>query len=418
MSERTIMGTARYVGMGGAMSAIGGDPSAVHDNVAGLGLYRRSELLLTLNYTYDRTNQIGTTDYSGRHNFMLPQASLVLSLPSNALDDNGLQYNNFILSFHRLHSFNRNMYGASEGEPSLGALLKGTDVNWDIPFCAERYSATDYLNLQESGYVDEFGIEWAMNLSNQLYLGAGLRIQSYSLTSDAVYHETFAKENEKGVKYMNRNATTTIFSGTSCNLSAGVIYRPTGWLRLGMGLQTHSLGALNSYTAGTLSAQTDSLRFSYAPDCSSRDADFHMPLHLSSSLAFQIGAYGLIAFQYDYLHQFKQNAVHSLRAGIEVIPVLGLYINAGYAYESTFNNEELIVPMDYSFNRQDTYFQQPKWSQYASLAVGYRGTYAVVQAAYQYRWQQLNLTAHEKTAPFDMHADTHRIVLTIGWHRN
>ena len=38
-SERDIMGTARYVGMAGAMNAVGGDPSAVLDNPAGLGLY-------------------------------------------------------------------------------------------------------------------------------------------------------------------------------------------------------------------------------------------------------------------------------------------------------------------------------------------------------------------------------------------
>ena len=47
-SERHLMGTARYVGMGGAMTAIGGDPTAALDNPAGLGLYRRSELSLTL----------------------------------------------------------------------------------------------------------------------------------------------------------------------------------------------------------------------------------------------------------------------------------------------------------------------------------------------------------------------------------
>jgi hypothetical protein len=42
------MGTARYVGMGGAMTAIGGDPSAAIDNPAGLGLYRRSEISVTI----------------------------------------------------------------------------------------------------------------------------------------------------------------------------------------------------------------------------------------------------------------------------------------------------------------------------------------------------------------------------------
>ena len=54
-AERQIIGTARYVGMGGAMTAVGGDPSAVLDNPAGLGLYRRSELMLSLDETIDKT---------------------------------------------------------------------------------------------------------------------------------------------------------------------------------------------------------------------------------------------------------------------------------------------------------------------------------------------------------------------------
>ncbi len=57
LSERTIMGTARYVGMGGAMTAIGGDPSSVKDNPAGLGLYRRSEVMFTIDCTVDNVEQ-------------------------------------------------------------------------------------------------------------------------------------------------------------------------------------------------------------------------------------------------------------------------------------------------------------------------------------------------------------------------
>ena len=57
-SERQIIGTARYVGMGGAMTAIGGDPSAALDNPAGLGLYRQSEITLTIDETIDNTTQL------------------------------------------------------------------------------------------------------------------------------------------------------------------------------------------------------------------------------------------------------------------------------------------------------------------------------------------------------------------------
>ena len=126
----------------------------------------------------------------------------------------------------------------------------------------------------------------------------------------------------------------------------------------------------------------------------------------------------MISLQHDYIKQLKEPAVHSLRAGVEVIPVLGMYINAGYAYESTFKPATDIVPIDPTFDRQDTYFLHPRQTQYASFAIGYRGAFFLVQAAYQYRWQNINLYAHETARPYDMHADTHRIVLTFGWHRN
>ena len=80
LGERTIMGTARYVGMGGAMTAIGGDPSASLDNPAGLGLYRHHEVMLTLDDAIGINTQRGT-NLKGRSNiFMAPQASIVIHI--------------------------------------------------------------------------------------------------------------------------------------------------------------------------------------------------------------------------------------------------------------------------------------------------------------------------------------------------
>jgi len=47
ISDNDIIGTARYSSMAGAFGALGGDPSAIKDNPAGLGIYRKSELTLT-----------------------------------------------------------------------------------------------------------------------------------------------------------------------------------------------------------------------------------------------------------------------------------------------------------------------------------------------------------------------------------
>ena len=414
MSEQTIMGTARYTGMSGAMTAIGGDPSAAADNPAGLGLYRRDEALITLGGEFDKARQTGTTHTGWVNSFALPHVSLVLSLPANNPSDEGVQFNNFMFSYQRLHSFNRNWLASGGSDASLGAVLAGlTQVPWDIPFCADRYNSSNALSVTERGYVNQFSFDWAMNISNRWFVGAGLQIQSLRMSSEGDFKETFSD-----VDFYNRNRTSLLFTGTTCTFSAGLIYRPLGWLRLGVGIKTPSLGALRTYTAGTLYALTDSLRASYAPECVDRDGSFHLPLHLSTSVAFQIGAYGLIALQYDYSHAKQMADLHSLRAGFEVIPVMGLYINGGYAIESAFKRFDKVVPIDQTFERQDAYFMNTRWTQYVSAGVGYRGTFVVVQAAYQYRWQHADLYAHEYAAPYDINATTHRIVVTIGWHRD
>jgi len=399
--------------MGGAMSAIGGDPSAALDNPAGLGLYQRWEVLITFDETLDYTRQEGAPNKYLRSIFTCPQASLVISHPALTTGTTGIRANNFMFSYHKLTSFNRTLVASGGPDASLGSILP----ELDIPFCTSRTNSANAINLWEYGYANEYGFDWAMNISHKWYVGLGFHIQNYELNGKATYEETFDAWNVEGDRFRNKNSSSLLYNGVSCNFAAGVIYRPLQWLRLGFGIQTPTLGAMNIYSNGSFTAQTDSLRYSYPPEMAYRDKHFHMPLHLSSSVAFQIGAYGLISLQHDYRHSKGFDDIHSLRAGIEVIPVMGLYINAGYVYESTFKPATAVVPMDPTFDRQDTYFLNPRQSQYASCAIGYRGPYMIVQAAYQYRWQGINFYAHEAARPYDMHTDTHRIVLTIAWHQ-
>lgn len=418
MSERTIMGTARYVGMSGAMTAIGGDPSSVLDNPAGLGLYRRPEAMISFDFAWDRTWQGNNRANDMRRNtFFVPQASLVITLDSGNSDEDGVQFNNIMLSYHRLASFNRTLFGVGGEDASLGALVASTGVDMKIPYNTDPMHIGSDLRVEESGGINEFAIDWGINVSHRWYAGLGIHVQSYSLSADAVYGEDFPYLSANGKLYDNQNNTTLLYRGVGVNVAAGAIYRPLSWLRLGFSLKTPSLGSLTIYSRGTWSSQTDSVRYSDAPDKATPVNYFHAPLQLSTSMAFQIGYYGMIALQYDFLHQAGERDIHTLRAGLEIVPVPGMYINAGYAYESTFKNSFMAVPIDPSFDRQNAYFQRVRNTQYASAAIGYRGQLMIFQAAYQYRWQGLNLYAHENALPYNMNTETHRLVLTIGWHR-
>ena len=421
LSERDLLGTARYVGMAGAMTAIGGDPSAVRDNPAGLGLYRRMEVMVSLDYLQDRTIQsYGSANPLTNRRVGVSQASLVFSF-GNPYVTNGIVSNNILFSFHRLRSYYRSFQARGDYSPSLGSLIAETGVDLGIPYPADRQNVMNTFRLDEAGSVDEYSFDWAMNISHKWYIGAGLRIQTYSLSNSASYNEIFNTFNADSVPYSLENGTSLILAGASCSLSAGVILRPSRWCRFGVSVETPSYGRLTTYTAGTIYAQTDSLRYSDAPELKEVTRNFHLPMRLSTSAAVQLGTRGLIALQYDYAYGFSDIDCHTLRAGIEVVPISGLFLNLGYAYEWNVDrqrqagNPERVIPIDQTFERQDAYFLNLHSTQHASFGIGYRGQRVMVQAAYQYRWQQLNLYAHENL-PYTMSTDTHRLVITLGWH--
>ena len=55
MMGNELNGTARFVGMGGAMSALGGDISVIGTNPAGLGIYRSNDVAISFGFNNTAT---------------------------------------------------------------------------------------------------------------------------------------------------------------------------------------------------------------------------------------------------------------------------------------------------------------------------------------------------------------------------
>jgi hypothetical protein len=155
LSERQISGTARYVGMGGAMTAIGGDPTAVMDNPAGLGLYRRNEIAMTIDETIDRTQQLGNKDSYQRGRFMVPNVAGIMAI-GNPNKQRGMIYNNFMFSYNRLANFNRDVM--VEGS-SMGMVQTICNITNGLP----------ETNLLDQPW-DDIEIAWLSILGYEAYL--------------------------------------------------------------------------------------------------------------------------------------------------------------------------------------------------------------------------------------------------------
>jgi len=439
-AERQIIGTARYVGMGGAMTAIGGDPSAVQDNPAGLGLYRRGEIMLTVDGTIDQTCQNDSRDVYQRARFALPQVSAVWAW-GNPSKQRGMIYNNFMFSIQRLANYNRDVLVEGLGMGMVETICEKTnglaeeflidmpwndeEVGWLSILGYEGYlidpvvdnqwiPAVDFssgtLSVSETGSADQYTLSWAGNISNQWYVGLSLNIPTITYTKRTSLLET-SRNNSAELKSMY------YASGIGVSGAVGLIYRPIQSLRIGASLQTPTVMQLSLQTEGDMYSTIAGQKYDVlTPSSGSINTEIYAPLRTSFSVAGQMGNNALIAVQYDYAHSADMEDVHTLRIGAEAQAYRGLFINAGYVYESSFMNKELAVGLDYNSIRTDMDYRYTAYSQYASMGVGYRSNVLVAQVAYQYLWQTLHQYATEmQLTPIDVQTRTHRIVATLAW---
>ena len=444
-AERSTIGTARYVGMGGAMTAIGGDPSAAMVNPAGLGLYRRSEISVSIDETIDNTQQVGSNDTYQRTRFAAPQISAIWAW-GNSQKQRGLVYNNFMFSHNRLATFNRDIVVKGAGMGMVPTICNITndeggvseeflvnkpwdnvEIGWLSILGYEAYlidpiennkwkPAVDFtdgsLSISETGTSDQYTLSWAGNISNQWYIGIGLNIPTINYTK----HTSLREENKQNSSSAELKSMFHV-SGVGVSGSFGLIYRPIQALRIGASLQTPTILSLSRQSTGDMYSTIAGQKYEVlTPESGVMDIDIASPLRTSVSVAGQLGKIGLIAVQYDYAHSNEMEDIHTLRMGAEAQMTRGLFLNAGYVYESSFMKEDPKWLLGYNEIRTDMDYRYTAATQYASAGIGYRSDVVVAQLAYQYGWQTIHQYASEEQAlPFYVDTHTHRIVATLAW---
>ena len=109
ITNKDLNGTARFVGMGGAMGALGGDISTIGTNPAGIGIYRSNDAMVSFGLSAYGTesNYMGNKINSDKVRASFDNAGFVLATKiGNATT---LRYVNFGFNYHRAKSFYKNM---------------------------------------------------------------------------------------------------------------------------------------------------------------------------------------------------------------------------------------------------------------------------------------------------------------------
>lgn len=290
-SQPELKGTARYMSMGGAFGALGGDMTTLSQNPAGIGVYRSSEIAGTLDLygvsTKTDTHSSGSVTANDIR-FSFDNIGYVGSFPVGG--SGGLVNFNVGFTYNRQRSYNRTYkanyrdlqtsltnYIAAKTNEVGGLLPADMDPTADynpyfppsnspaIPWLSVLawnsylidgvwnesnppqfagyegfFKPGDYadgnLYVRDRGRVDEYTFSLGGNVMNIVYWGASLGIVDMNYDLYSYYGENIDYGETNPAEYVMTNRLST--DGTGVNFKMGLIAKPTRYLRLGLAFHT------------------------------------------------------------------------------------------------------------------------------------------------------------------------------------
>lgn len=339
-STTSLYGTARGIGVGGAMSAVGADFTSVVQNPAGLGLFRRSELSFTaqLRQAENASTFLDGTADDSRSVFGVGQVGYAQYTPIiEAGEQRALGWKSwaFALSYTQLENHNRNTrvfgfnpYNSIADFFSYQANLAGSFDNgvrgsfsaydafiFDDPVTPGVYQPSvtgntevGYL-LEERGRTGQWNISVAGNFSDVFYVGGSIGIVDISNRSRLTYTESDVLNVYQDSIRNDSNFAVGPFSdllftedlvvtGIGINLNVGIIVQPTDYLRLSVAFQSPTWSQITT-SYDTQAYLYDDSNIEY-PGTAFNSEVGEYRYNLVTPYKFTLGAMGLVG-KYGFL---------------------------------------------------------------------------------------------------------------------
>ncbi len=334
-------GTARFMSMGGAFTALGADLSAISLNPAGTGVFRSSEISLTpqLNYLNSSSlfNNSSSSDFD--YKFNLSQAGVVSNILSNE-SSTGLISLNVAYSFNMTNNFNERavINGISDNSSMADYWVYQANGNSkadlsNTPLIASKTYIIDYLPgstnlygtvfsqwgdsayatygqnirriIDNKGYTGEHTFSIGGNYSNKLFFGMALGINSLRYMG----HYEHLESDINNVIYDFKNFTYTDHleaSGTGISLKIGTIYRPVEYLRIGLAIHSPVIYRItenyNDNITSTFDTEVDGVsKYESSNEPSRYKYTFTTPFRINAGIALQLKKLALISADYEFV---------------------------------------------------------------------------------------------------------------------
>ena len=360
LTQSDLKGTARFMSMGGAFGALGGDLSTLSQNPAGIGVYRSSELGFTLDLDCQHSSAtsqgLNMTDNQTR--FLLNNIGGVATL---RLNNSVLRNFNIGFTYNKGVSFNRRYSGrVPRLDNSLTNYIAGianaenitvgdvessssfdpynpNDGGYQAPWLAilgydsyfispsgsvdsptlfgqwdNETSGSGSFSVQEWGGVDEYNIALGGNISDVFYWGMNFDIVSVNYTRETYWGENLSNAMiENNGSFSRTDAAWNLhnyynLNGNGFNYQLGFIVKPIQELRLGFAFHTPTwYNHTESYYANTSADYSAMREGKVSATTNNRQLAYdnfslRTPWKLTASIAGVIGGRFILSADYEW----------------------------------------------------------------------------------------------------------------------
>lgn len=308
LADKDLNGTARFVGMGGAMGALGGDISTMGTNPAGIGIYRSNDVMTSFSFSaYGMESKLqGMTFNNKKNQWSFDNIGFVFA--SKIGNETPLRYVNFGFNYKRTKSLYKNMsmsgmmgfFGDRSVSQTNFMAQQATDAAkyvWEAYKQHLDYEQTsiytdvdagwlgaigyqggmvgqdkddknlyhslvpDLANVgslfdsSERGGVGQYDFNIAFNISDRVYLGITIGAYDVNYTKNSAYDEQYSFENnpdylEEGYLLDSYNK----IKGSGFDVKLGAIVRPfeNSPFRIGFAVHTPTYYRLTYTTSARM----------------------------------------------------------------------------------------------------------------------------------------------------------------------
>ncbi|SEV82648.1 hypothetical protein SAMN04487827_0266 [Prevotella sp. khp7] len=439
-----LNGTARYVGMGGAMEALGADISTISTNPAGIGLFRHSTASISLGLV----SQQDAVKFDGlnKTNMSFDQVGIVYSArPSQST------FINFAFNYHKSRNFDQILsaanslrgcsqngltyYKAKEHFYEFDFNKDDEVMGWEngTDYRAQNFSQADYLNANvllldpkdnnfyyndansysfdraHRGWIADYDFNISGNHNDRFYWGLTIGVKDVNYKGYSEYAEQLL--DSKGVCGSVAYGDQRKIDGTGIDIKAGIIVRPVeeSPFRFGLSIATPTWYELTSSNSTYMINNTASYG-SWDNGSSDESYDFHFytPWKFGASLGHTVGSDLALGLSYEYSdYGASQN---------RIIDGYDYYDNADSSTDEVMKrNTERSLKGVHTLKAGLEYKPDP------SLAI--RFGYNYVSAAYDKAGvRDMTLDSpgvmYSSTTDYTNWKDTHRLTVGMGYRTN